>query len=362
VRVDAYAPCATRGFFRYVSPMAAPVGWGPLDLDDAVAPRENRMVRCSGAELERMGLQAESRDVLMLRMAIGGVSWVLLFTGTIDGPEQVRLTLYADMLREALSQVSATAIGRVVAPIAGDALPPNDLLIDATQALLKQLAANVGVYQSALVVSAAGRQTLAVGQTDLLDTLRERDRVDRLVVTTSDPRSSMTVVLARDQPRFTAFERTLVQAGVAALHPQVQAAIESSKQGERRQQFRPVDRLFDELAAETVGAGQPASVIVVSIDSATISPGLLQTWVGRLRQHLRAGDFAGILSNHEIAVLLSDASAEDAAVVSARLKNVLQVDDSSSLTPVFRTTTRSPESAFEGSLVDAARARSTSIH
>jgi hypothetical protein len=363
VRVDAYAPCATRGFFRYVSPMAAPVGWGPLDLDETIAPRANRMTRCSHGDLERIGLGAESGDVLVLRIPIHDVSWVLLFSGRIDEPEQVRLALYADMLRESLNQVTATATDRVVAPIAQDALPPNDLLIDATQALIKQLAASVGCYQSAVVVTAAGRQTLAVGQTELLHELRDRDRPDRLVVTSSDPRSSMTAVLAREQPRFTAFERALVQAAVSALHPNVQRAIDNSRQGERRQQFRPVDRMLDELAAETVGAGQPASVIVVSVDATALEPGVLQAWVGRVRQHLRAGDIAGILSHTEIAVLLSDASADDAAVVAARLKQVLQSDDAGALvTPVFRTTTRMPEAAFEGSLVDAARTSHASAH
>lgn len=364
VRVDAYAPCATRGFFRYVSPMAAPVGWGPLDLDETTAPRANRMTRCSRSDLERMGLPAESGDVLVLRIPIRDVSWVLLFSGTIDEREQVRLALYADMLREALSDVTVTATERMVAPIGQDALPPNDLLIDATQALLKQLAASVGCYQAALVVSVAGRQTLVVGQTDLLTELRDRDRIDRLVVGSSDPLSSLTVVLARDQPRFTAFERSLVQAAVSALHPKMQSALDSSRKGERRQQFRPVDRLFDELAAETVGAGQPASVIVVSVDAMALDPGVLQAWVGKVRQHLRAGDFAGILSNTEIAVLLSDASSDDAAVVAARLKRVLQSDDNGGalVTPVFRTTTRVPETAFEGSLVGAARAGQISVH
>src|SRR5262249_3982858 len=89
VRVDSYAPCVSRGFFRYVSPMAAPVGWGPLDLDDEIAPRANRMVRCSRADLDRIGLGAETRDVLALRIAAGDANWILLFTGTIDGPEQV---------------------------------------------------------------------------------------------------------------------------------------------------------------------------------------------------------------------------------------------------------------------------------
>jgi GGDEF domain-containing protein len=144
----------------------------------------------------------------------------------------------------------------------------------------------------------------------------------------------------------------------------VQGAIEGSRDGERRRQFRPVDRLFDQLAAETVGAGQPASVIVVAVDPAALGPGLLYAWLVRIREQLRAGDFAGILSNTEIAVLLSDASAAQAAAVALRLKQLLQSEDSGALllNPVFRTTTWLPEAAFEGSLVGAARGGAASVH
>ena len=79
--------------------------------------------------------------------------------------------------------------------------------------------------------------------------------------------------------------------------------------------------------------------------------GLLASWVGKIRAQLRAGDFAGVLSEREIAVLLCGASADHAALVSARLMQMLKSRDSTGafLNSAIGMTTRSPDSSFEGS-------------
>jgi hypothetical protein len=88
-----------------------------------------------------------------------------------------------------------------------------------------------------------------------------------------------------------------------------------------------------------------------------LRPGLLPGWVGRIRAQLRAGDYAGLLSEREIAVLLCGASAAHASVVSARLMRMFQSDDSSGacVHPAIGMTTSTPDSPFEGSIVGAAR-------
>ena len=65
-----------------------------------------------------------------------------------------------------------------------------------------------------------------------------------------------------------------------------------------------------------------------------------------------------MVSDSEIAVLLCDASADDAAVVSSRLKQLIETEqnDGVLVQPAFSATTRTPELPFEGSLVRAARA------
>jgi hypothetical protein len=191
---------------------------------------------------------------------------------------------------------------------------------------------------------------LCVGNADLLPEFEHHaPPPDRLIVKSLDGGSVM-VVIAREQPAFTAVEREIVQAGVAAVRSWARNALERSGGGERRRRFRPVDELFEQLAAEAVRAGQQASMIVMST-GATVLPAELPTWLRKIRGQLRSWDFAAILSDSEIAVLLGHASADQAAVVSARLKQLME-----SVQPAIGVMTSSPESPFERSLVEAARA------
>ena len=217
--------------------------------------------------------------------------------------------------------------------------------------VLHQIAAAAGGQTSSLTVTTVtGMRALTVGDQPAIDT-------QQLVVTSADAASVMTITLARSRLfPFTAFEREIAEAAAAVLHPWIRASLLGAGENERRRGFRPLDSLFDHIADQAVVAGQEASVIVVSVDPAAIAPGLLQSWLGNIRIQLRASDFAGMLSDSEIAVLLCDASADQASAVSARLKDLLQSDESAgAFQPFFSTTTSSPQSRFEGSLVGAAR-------
>jgi hypothetical protein len=221
---------------------------------------------------------------------------------------------------------------------------------------LRQLIAAVGGHDGALVVTTlAGRQALAVGNTDLLPAF-DRPRLNRLVVRSSDTGSVITVVIDHEHAPFAAFDREIVQAGVAAMHPWIEA-VQRTNGVERRRSFQPVDALFDQLATEAVAAGQHASVIVMAVEAARVRPGMLPAWVGKIRARLREGDRAGMLSDREIAVLVCGASADQAVVVSSRLKHLVESSEGlrDSVRASIGMTTRVPDSPFEGSLVGAAR-------
>jgi hypothetical protein len=366
VRLRVYAAGSRGGFFPYVSPVAALPSAVPHDLDDALLPRHGGMVRLSQADANRLALAADPGDVLVLRLFTGtNVEWLFVFSGAIDGSEQVRLSLYSDMLRESLNEILTTTTNRVVAAVTQHQFQSNESLEEAAHTVVGQLAAAVGSHRAALVVTTtAGEQLLAIGNTDLLPPTDNEEQLDRLVVASSDVNGVMAVVVAREHQPFTAFERETVQAAVSVLHPRLHAVLQPSREGERRRRFRPVDTLFDQLADDAVGAGQQASVIVVAVDGSGLRPGLLQTWLGQIRLQLREGDFAGILSDREMAVLLCGASADQAAVVSARLRHLIESADNNTdafLQPVLGITTRSPGSTFQGSLVGAARAGAAAV-
>jgi len=358
VRVSAYVPAAADGFFQYVSTMAVRPASAPDQLDQSVLPRLGRIARLPRAEADRLGLAHDPGDTLLFRFAIGSeTEWALVFSGMIDDRVEVRLRVYSDILRESLNDVLTVAIGRIVADVGRRPLAPNEPLENAVQTALGQLAAAVGGRQGAVALATSlGRQLLAVGNPDLLSGL-DQLRPSRLVVRVSDVGGVMTVAIERDQIPFVAFEREIIEAGAAAMHPWVQSSLQRSRDAERRHSFRPIDTVFDQLATEAVAAGQQASVIVMFVDAASLQPGILPAWVGRIRGQLRGGDRAGLLSDHEIAVLLCGASADQAATVSARLKQLLESDDGNGMVqPNIGMTTRAPDMPFEGSLVGAARA------
>lgn len=364
VRVRCYLAGATGGFVHYGSPLATLPSM-PDQLDEAVVPPHTRLTRLSDADVDRLGLASEPGDTLLLRILVGDIAWLIIFSGTIDDSERVRLTLYSDMLRESLSDVVTMATSRLVAEMSPPHRPMNESPETAAQTALDQMTSAIGAQRGALAVATVdGRQELEAGHKELLMSLDEPHR-SRMDVKASDADSVIRVVFEREQEPFTALDRELALVGMAMAHRWIQGGrqrLDGMDGMERRRRFQPVDAVFDQLAIDTVATGQDASVIVVSADAVARQPGLLAAWVGRIRANLRAGDFAGILSESEIAVLLCGASADHAAVVTSRLTQLFKSHDSSGafLHSAIGMTTRSPDSSFEGSIVGAARALAAS--
>jgi hypothetical protein len=353
IRVRCYAAGADGGFFHFVSPVGAAVSSVPTGFDPAFIVDTDRLVRLERDAADELGLASEPGDVLMLQLFAGAApGWLLFFSGTVDDAAQARLMLYADLLRESLDAVREHAIQRATGAVPNEATQRNSTLEVSVDAVLRQIAAAAGGQASALTVTTVtGMRALTVGEQPAVDS-------QQLVVTSADAASVMTITLARSRPfPFMAFEREIVAAASAALHPWIRASLLGAGESERRRGFRPLDSLFDHIANQAVVAGQDASVIVVAVDPAAIAPGLLQSWLGNIRIQLRGSDFAGMLSDSEIAVLLCDASADQASAVSARLRDFLESDEAAgNFRPIFSMTTSSPQSRFEGSLVGAARA------
>jgi hypothetical protein len=356
VRARCYVAGANGGFLAY----GASLGAAPSThdyLDDAVAPAHARIVRLSRIDIEDLGLISEPGDSLMLRILAGDVAWLLLFSGMIDDREQVRLKVYSDILRESLNDAAAMATSRLVVEVSRPQRPRNEPPETSGQIALEQLMGAVGAMRGALVLTGRGKPALTVGLTELLSRSDEPSG-NRLVVKSSDGDNVMAVVFEREPSPFTALDRETILAGMAVVHRWLQTGLRSSD-GERRRRFQPIDSVFDQLATNAVATGRHASVIVMSIDPAAGRDGLLASSVGKIRALLRAGDFAGVLSDREIAVLLCGASSDHAALVSARLMKMLKSGDSTGafLNSAIGMTTRSPGSSFEGSLVGAARTR-----
>jgi hypothetical protein len=366
VRVRTYAAGPDGSFHHFVSPVGAVSSAVPDRLENTIVPRHGRMVRLSREDADAFGFTSDPGDVLTLSLHTNGrLGWLLIFSGPVSGAKQARLRFYADMLREALDNVYDVTSRFVVAAIPQQRPKPSETVNEAVDAALGKLTGAVGGNEAALVVTTVtGKRAFVAGSTSLLGTAQHERRADRLVVRSSATASVLTVVLSRQNSPFTAFDRAVVEPGIVALHRWLQEALLTSPESERRRQFRPLEHVFDQLAESAVGAGQDASVIIVSVEATTATPEVLLTWLAAIRGQLRGGDFAGILSDKEIAVLLCDASADRAAVVSSRIGQLIQAERvaGSVVQPILSVTTRSPHLPFEGSLVRAARAGAAATH
>ena len=358
IRVRCYVEGANGGFFQYGSALSAIPSSFPDRLEDDQVFQQGRVVRVSRADAQRLRVTPDPADTLVCRVVVDDVAWVIFFSGMVDDREEIRLRVYADILRESLNEVVSAVASRLVAEVSRSA-PSGEPVASLAEVALGQLTSSVGGLHGAMVITVAtGRDSIAVGHRDLLASA-EQARRNRLFVRSSTVGSIMTVAIEREQWPFTAFERELVRAGVAVVHRWVQAALQQSPERvERRSGFRPLEATFDQFAQDAVKAGRPASVIVVSVDPARLVPGSLPTWVGRIRADIRAGDLAGVLSDREVGILLAGASADHASAVSARLMQMLAAHDDTGVVrhSAVGITTRSPESPADGSLVGAARA------
>ena len=363
IEVHGYVAGAHGRFFRSVSPIGRDQSAMSTDLDDAAAPADMVMVRLSPSEAERLGLASGAGDVLIRRIATQtGASWLMVFKGTINRHDEARLTVYSDLLHEALDDLTAEATASTVAAIMEHLSIANGPVEAKAQSALDQIVTAVGARHGALVVTTAeGTQALAIGNTDLLEESAHCAAPDRLVVQSAHNGELMALAVAGEGGRFTAHERDVLEAAAAVLQPWVRVALQRSGQVERRRGYRPFQAWIDRLASETIQEGGHASVIVISIPDMALRPEFMQAQVVRIKNELRPSDFAGRLTSGEIAVLLRDTQADQAAVVSDRLKKLLQWDVTAGrpIEPSIRMVSCSPESQCEGSIVRAARKNGT---
>jgi hypothetical protein len=266
--------------------------------------------------------------------------------------------VYADLLRESLNDLTAETTDRIVAAIMGHLSQTSEPVEATAQSALDEVIAAVGATRGALAVTkAGGTQAMAVGNTDLLTASARGVAPDRLVVQAAHDGDLMALVVAGEDGRFTTHEQDILEAAIALLQPWARAALRRSDQAERRAAYLPFQAWIERLASETIREGGHASVILISIPHVAVRPGFMQAQVAKIRNQLRPSDFAGHLTASEIAVLLRDTPADDAAFVRARLTKLLESDEGAgeAIQPSIGMISCSAESPFTGSIVRAAR-------
>jgi hypothetical protein len=360
VEVRGFVADAYGRFVQDVAPVGSDPFAAPAELEETAVPADEALVRLSRQDAERFGFVFAVDDVLIRRIASEtGALWVMVFAGNIDVDDEAALTVYANLLSDALRTVTVAAKTRVLSSVTQHLLHFNESLEETAQLMLAEVTAALGATQGAFVATTAtGIHALTAGNVDMLPAFTHRVPPDRLlIVQPGEDGGLLALVVMREGGRFTAHERELLDAVCRLLRDWVTEALERSGRGERRGAGRRVEEMIERLAAQTVEAGGQASVITMTVQETALRPGWMHAWLAKLRGRLRAWDFAGVLTASEIAVLLRDTTADQAAAVSSRLQALLESEESAGaiVRPKIGLITRSAGSGLAGSMVRAAR-------
>jgi hypothetical protein len=295
----------------------------PRALPEAPALEGPRVIRLTPDEREGLGLHGEG-DTILARLESEGGSWLVLMTsaaGTADGE---RSEMYAAALGHALNGCLAVETSRLTWALMQqfvDRDPPQDAARRALDELCRALGATGGFS-----VSGADRtRLLAVGD-QLIDhaapAVLEARRL-RAPVAAQPGFTAWLDVRAAPGRLFSPRDVKLFEATVASFSAWLPAAVRRLGPGERRNLVRSFEQIVDRYTQEAHGAGDPASLILVSAGAGGATLETTHAWIKRLRPQLRPTDLAGRLSTGELAILLLQTPASGAQVVARRLNRAL---------------------------------------
>lgn len=358
IHVVAYSVTLSGRCIPFVWPVGRSAPDGPLTLEGGAVGGE--LVRLPAEEAERLQLRRHGDDVLVQQLTSGDrVHWLLVFCGNIPVADEVGIALYSAILRETLNRALVKSVGQTAELDNRRPLPqPGEPLEPIAEALAQELMRLVDAQASTLAIRMnGGRQALAVGRTELLPPSDTKSIGNRLTVTSFDADTVMVFVAARDQPEFTTVHQTTAETAAAGVHRWLRTALNQSTPFERRRRTRPTDAIFEELARDAVAQGQQVSVAVVSLGTALLRPGTMQSCVAKVRAGIRSLDFAAALNDSEIVLLLCSVDSARANGVVERLAGVLASGpEGVPFRPVIGLATVAPGDEIPASMIQAARA------
>lgn len=329
----------------------------PIVLEEAVAGRDQPLIRVSFADAERLGF--DGKDVFLTRFGEEtGQPWVIALSGGFGPQDEARLTLYVELLRDAVVRIAGAASTRTNWTIAQHLLAAGDQVDQAVTSALAALSHDAEATGAALIVNtAAGTPLLKLGDPEALSIPRGQDQSVRLVSSTmaSDGRAVLIALRRATGEPFTRREQVLADRALAVFAAWAPGALQRVRGAERRASAQPFQDVLDGTVRRTLQDGLDVAVMVIFASQAVFYPGLLQKWVMDVRGQLRAADMAGALSDREIGVLLAGATPDVAANVASRLRQSLGAEGDAMAAAVVGLASRPGGSSLEGSLVRAAR-------
>jgi hypothetical protein len=336
IEVRAYGETLEGEFVLDVSLAGSESSEAPTIIDrDALGPLGqeargdlHRFVRLSSGDAERLGFRPDTKDVLLTSVtATGDAAWLVAFSGAIGPRDEVRLALYCDLVGHALNEAATLSTTRVTWGVMKPLLVSGDQIEPAAGAALDELRAAAGATAAAIVVTlAGGRHILSIGDVEAFGAGREVARGQE--VFSAAPLDQFTMVMAarcRQDDVFGRRHQRIIDAARDVFAAWLPGVLRRQAYAQdRRDASAPFDRLIEREAEGRISQGASVALIVIKVPDAAFRPGWIHESVAEIRAQLRGGDLAGALTESEIAILLGDATAENAADVAARLRHRLQ--------------------------------------
>jgi hypothetical protein len=289
----------------------------------AVGPE---LARLSTHELDLLRFRS-SQEVIGARIGSPGVgtAWLLIHSGEVEAAGIGRLTLYTDVLRQALQNVAASALLGIERTVWRELVTATDQMTAAAETALHELRAAVRGNAAALSITMAGSGRLVqVGEIRLLDQAGTT-RSGRLeTVVNMDDGGILQLVV--EEPRrqfFTSRDQQVVETAGRLVASWVGGVLRRAPTAfERRALNRSFADVLEQAASQSTAQGVYVSVVVIRPPDG--HQDLARRLAAPLRANLRAGEPVGLLGSDEVGVLLYDCTADAARTVMGRLRRVLE--------------------------------------
>jgi hypothetical protein len=327
IDMRAYVEDVEGNFRLDIALPGAPASEVPTILNGGEISIGSDLVRLTGHDLELLGFSPIDEGMAArLVSSTDGTEWLLVLSGGIDSAGDARLTLYTDILRQALQSVADASLLATERAMCRHLVTATDQVSAAAEAALRELCAAVGGKSAALSISTPqnGRK-VRVGDVKLLDDVGT-SRSDRLTTTARIDEGGVVQLAIREPARqfFTSRDQRILETAGRLLASWAGGVLRRAPSSfERRAVTRSFEDVLEQVASQSAAQGASVSVVVLRLSNGQSDSA--QRLAASLRSNLRAGEPVGLLNGSEIGLLLYDCTADLARSVIGRLRQA--VDD-----------------------------------
>jgi hypothetical protein len=307
---------------------------------------------------------AGTNNVVVVKLAgLGVTPRVIAFIGALQPHEEVRLSIYADLLRRALQSAADIESSRLIWALMQRLVANHESSEDALCDAATELSHSAVCTATVTVRRGDGVKVVDVEPTDdRVDEVPEREALSFPLPLTAPFSGTLRLSRPPGHP-FTARERRLGEVATSILASWLTAALGSGLlYRDRRTLVGDFDDLIARGAGRATQEGADLSVVVFRpVLKDEPEPVKRQAWVGEIRRQLRPFDVAGMLATGEIGVLLPNTPADRARAVAERLQRSFasNAEFSALSAAAFGIASRGTAGTADHDLVDRARERAS---